>query len=44
MFANFDVSQEMASLGTDHSSPGSSQQTATDPHYSDVVTDDASRT
>ncbi len=44
VFANFDVSPELASLGTDHSSPGSSQQTATDPHYADVVADEASRT
>lgn len=44
VFANFDVSPEIVGLGNDHSSPGSNQQTATDPHYADVVADEASRT
>lgn len=43
VFANFDVSPEMS--GIDHSSPGSVQQSAADPHYAtdSVAGDEASR-
>lgn len=43
VFANFDVSPEMSGIGTEHSSPGSNQQTNPDAHYPDVVTDEPSR-
>lgn len=43
VFANFDVSPEMTGIGTEHSSPGSNQQTNPDSHYPDVVTDEPSR-
>ncbi|XP_046655185.1 transcription factor RFX4-like [Daphnia pulicaria] len=41
VFANFDVSPELAGLGSDHSSSANRHLTVGEPHYAEVVTDEA---
>jgi hypothetical protein len=43
VFANFDVSPELSGLSSDHSSSANRHLTVGEPHYAEVVTDEANR-